>query len=130
MGNQYLKGLITANYLKLGGRAGLEGYLLDLGVSLSSLKGSGFFWRFRIREDLYGHYERGEYIPLLKFYATFVIRQSESVDDFLKQLGLFKEDIHSWECDLLVVDIFGVDFDTAKDIYSDHYFGHLRILIY
>lgn len=129
IGNEFLKGLITSEYLKQGSRDRLEDYLLDLGVSFSSVRGSGSFYKFRIREDLFGYYQRDDYIPLLKFYATFVIKHSRNRDDFLARLGLLEEELVSWERDLLVVDIFGIDFDTAKDLYSDHYFGHLQILI-
>jgi len=35
----------------------------------------------------------------------------------------------AWEKDLLVHDIFGFDFDIAKDLYANHYFGNLQILV-
>ncbi|MFW9876196.1 MAG: hypothetical protein ACFFG0_24095, partial [Candidatus Thorarchaeota archaeon] len=70
MGDEYLKRWLTAKFLQLGGeRHLLEKYLMDLGVSFSSVR-SGTFYDFRKREALYEHYDRGDYIPLLRFYAT------------------------------------------------------------
>jgi hypothetical protein len=134
LGNKYLKGWLTAKFLQLGGETHLlEGYLMDLGISLNSIKYSGgTFYNFRKQEALYKDYERRDYIPLLKFYATALIKDCNTDIELLRQLGLlnlFPEELSAWERHMLIVDLFGWNFDTAKDIYKDHYFGHLQIII-
>ncbi len=130
LGNEYLKGWLTAKYLKLGGERGsFEKYLRDLGFKLSSLD-SGTFYKFRKRMNLYGHYDSKDYIPLLRFYATVVIKDFDTIYGFIHHMGLYEDSMYAWERETLVVDLFGFDFDTAQDIYHDHYFGHLKIIIH
>lgn len=129
MGNEYLKGWLTAKYLKVSGefdkRDLFVKYLLDKEIIIST-KGS-IFYQFRKRELLYEHYQREDFIPLLRFYASIIIKDYDTIYGFINHLGLHWENHR--ELEALVYDLFGFDFDTAKDIYSDHYFGRLQILI-
>ncbi|MCK4380217.1 MAG: hypothetical protein KAW51_03700, partial [Candidatus Lokiarchaeota archaeon] len=141
VGNEYLKGWLTAKYLKVCGDSYNHG---DFVIFKKYLEGKGIqtpiggsFDRFRIQEFLWEHYKRQDFIPLLRFYASMIIKDHDTIYGFLNHLGLItgtytsptRDGMHIWELESIVIDLFGYDFDTAKDIYSGRYFGHLSVLI-
>ncbi len=142
MGNEYLKGWLTAKYLQLfsdfNEKDLFEKYLHDLGIKVSiqrELSSHGTYDEFRMQEAIYEHWQRKDYIPLLRFYAKLIVKDHDTIYGFLHHLGLMQETYTSsggrniWELESIVIDLLGYDFDIAKDIYKDHYLGRLQILI-
>ncbi len=143
-GNEYLKGWLTARYLRIYG--GYSFYkdvfyksLYDMGITSVYNYERGTFHKFIRRESLYEYYKRGDFISPLRSYAKMVIKDFDTVYGFLHHLGLFPEIyFHTqdnfpqrppWELDHIVIDLLGFDFDTAQDIYYYEDFRHLLILI-
>jgi len=147
LGNEYLKGWFTARCLRIFGSDFISDFhqrgliydnLKDMGVTADPA--TGIFYEFRKRTSLWEHYQRGDFGPLLRFYAKMIIKDYDTIYGFLHHLGLIPKEIYfpssdffpqslPWELDQIVTDLLGYDFDTAKDIYSDRYFGHLQIII-
>ena len=124
LGIKFLEGLLTSEFLKLGGYLKFVPYLHSLGIRTISTSKFSVFMKER---GLFERYFTSRTLSALKFYATIIIKYTESRVEFLKQLGLYNDDMSFSEINSLVHGIFGFDFDTAKDRYADHYFVNLKI---
>ena len=132
MGNEYLKGWLTAKYLREFDfdknlvPQKFEEYLDKLGISVAT---RGVYHDLRTRESLYEHWQRKDFIPLLRFYASMVIKDYDTIYGFIHHLGLFREGMSAWERESIVFDLLRYHFDTATDISKNHYFGRLQIIV-
>jgi len=126
LGNEYLKGWLTTKHLKTRSDSNfrieddmtlLYEYLDDLGIKNSRVK--------EFKKSFHNNWVRKNYIPLLRVYASIVIRDHDTIYGFLHHLGLIPDvytspthdGMHIWELENIVIDLLGYDFDTAKDIY-------------